>query len=277
MIALLREYTRLPVRVVGDLHEVELDPFRNLKDRHVKARDGLFVAEGREVVRRLLQSSLDLHSLLLTPGKYEQLKDCIGRDSHVFVADLDQIESIAGFNVHRGALACGYRPANPNLRSLARHMPVDGPIVAMENITDAQNVGVIIRNAAAFGAPFVILASCCDPFYRRSIRVSMGNVFRLPVYVSDDLSRDLEILKHEYGIASVATVLSSDAIPLRDAAVRTGVVLVFGAEGYGLSDEVIAACSERVTIPMSRGTDSVNVSVASGVFLHHYADGMRSG
>ena len=261
---------RLAVRTIDDSSIPELDPFRNLKDRHLRACDGLFVAEGLEVVRRLLQSDLRTHSLLLTPKKLSRLQDDIPDNIPVFVGDLDQIESVAGFNVHRGALACGYRPLNPQLSCVADLDYRRKPVVVLEGVTDAQNIGVIIRNAAAFGAPLIIMASCCDPFYRRSIRVSMGNVFRLPIYRSDDLARDLDILRKDYGFTLVAAVTSDRAIPLDRVNPMERSAVVFGTEGYGLSAKIEDMCDQHAVIPMAPGSDSINVAVASGIFLHHF-------
>ncbi len=261
---------KITVRNIDDLSIPELDPFRNLKDRHLKACDGRFVAEGLEVVRRLLHSDLKTHSLLLTPKKLNRLQDDIPDGIPVFVGNLNQIESVAGFNVHRGALACGFRPANPELSCITGLDCRRKPVVVLEGVTDAQNIGVIIRNAAAFGSPLIIMASCCDPFYRRSIRVSMGNVFRLPIYQSENLARDLDILREKYGFTLVAAVTSDRAIPIDRVNPLERSALVFGTEGYGLSARIEDMCDRHAIIPMAPGSDSINVAVASGIFLHHY-------
>jgi tRNA G18 (ribose-2'-O)-methylase SpoU len=259
------------VHEVTDVAVAVLDVYRDLRDRRLKAREGVFIAEGLEVVRRFLRSGLPVQSLLVTRGKYERLQADIPAGVPVYVATLEQIESVAGFNVHRGALACGRRPANPDLGVVVSGAVAGQPIIALENVTDAQNVGVIIRNAAAFGVPLVMLGSCCDPFYRRAIRVSMGNVFRIPVYASPDLSPDLQTLRDRYGYRLVAAVASEDATPIQAAPRLARVVLVFGAEGEGLTSAVRGLCDQQVVIPMAPGMDSLNVAVASGIFLHYYA------
>ncbi len=258
---------------IDDLSTPELDPYRNLMDRHLRAREGLFVAEGLEVVRRLLHSTLPVRSLLVTSDKLARLQSDLRPHTPVFVASLAQIEAIAGFNVHRGTLAIGARPANPDLHAAVSAVSAnDHPlIVALENVTDAENIGVIIRSAAVFGAGLILMQQCCDPFYRRAVRVSMGNVFRLPICRTTTLAADLHLLREKYGYATVAAVTSPSAIPLADAARPLRTALVFGAEGDGLSDAVQAACSHPVTLPMAPGSDSVNVGVAAGIFLHHYA------
>ena len=202
------------------LHEVEdldlpaLDVYRHLKDKHLACRAGLFVAEGLEVVRRLLRSGFGVHSLLVTPGKLERLRADLRPDVPVYVASVEQMEAIAGFTIHRGAVACGIRQAKMSLDQAVATVGDGRLVVVLENICDAQNVGVIIRNAAAFGANLVVLAGCCDPFYRRAIRVSMGNVFSTPLYFTDHLVEDLRVLKQRLAVELVAAELSSQAASL---------------------------------------------------------------
>ncbi|HRX85190.1 MAG TPA: RNA methyltransferase [Phycisphaerae bacterium] len=250
-------------------------PYRNLKDAHLKAREGVFIAEGVEVVRRLLASRLEVCSLLVTENKLAQLSDDLRPGVPVFVGTLAEIEAVAGFNVHRGALACGRRPENAAFADVTAIADPGQPslVVALENVTDAINIGVIVRNAAAFGASLVLLHRCCDAFYRRAVRTSMGNVFRVPLRVTEDLPGDLERLHGEFGHTRVAAVTARDAADISTVRAPARAVLVFGAEGDGLSPTAVAACDERVTIPMSTGSDSVNVAVASGIFLHRYARG----
>jgi len=248
-------------------------PYRNLKDCQVKARAGLFIAEGLEVVRRLLQSRHQVLSLLVTADRLARLTDDLRPDVPVIVAEYGQIEALAGFNVHRGALACGRRPANVELAEVpaARDRTRASLVVALENVTDAINIGVIIRSAAVFGADLVILHRCCDAYYRRAVRVSMGNVFRVPLRVCPELATDLAELHDRYGYERCAAVTDPGALPLGQAPVPRRRVVVFGAEGDGLSPAATSACDQHVTIPMSPGSDSLNVGVATGILLHHYA------
>jgi TrmH family RNA methyltransferase len=128
-----------------------------------------------------------------------------------------------------------------------------------------------MRIAAAFGAGgFMLGPQCCDPFYRQSIRVSMGAVFSLNLYQSDDLMRDLKRLQSEWDVELAATVLDDSAEPLSGAARKPRMALLFGNEAQGLSREVVAACDRRITIPMKLGTDSLNVAIAAAVCLYHF-------
>jgi tRNA G18 (ribose-2'-O)-methylase SpoU len=139
-------------------------------------------------------------------------------------------------------------------------------------ITNVQNLGSLIRIAAAFGANAMILGEqCCDPFFRQSVRVSMGTVFKLPIRRSDDLPYDLQRLA-KARFERVATVLSPDAQPLATARRTEKLALLLGGEADGLEESFVALCDRRVTIPMRHGTDSLNVAVAAGIFLYHFVD-----
>ncbi|MFQ5492112.1 MAG: TrmH family RNA methyltransferase [Phycisphaerae bacterium] len=258
---------------VTSLDVPALDVFRHLKDRHLKCREGLFVAEGLEVVRRLLRSDYEAHSLLITPGKLESLRADLVPEVPVYVASVEQMQQVAGFAIHRGAVACGVRPAPLTLDEALARCGDGRLIVVLENTCDAQNVGVIVRNAAAFGAGLVVLSGCCDPFYRRAVRVSMGNVFGVPLYFSESLAADLQVIRQRLGVRLVAATPGAGACELGTADTRGPVALLFGAEGDGLSQQVLDMCDDRVSIPMRPGTDSVNVSVAAGIFLFCFTRG----
>ena len=264
--------TSFPIVEVADLDIQTLAPYRNLKDRGLKARSDRFIAEGLEVVRRLLQSPFPVESLLLSPGKLERLRGDLRPGVTVHVATQPQLEAVTGFAVHRGALACGQRPPRGDLSEIVRRFRGEGfssaPIVALDSVNDAQNVGAVVRNAAAFGAGLVILSRCCDPFYRQAIRVSMGHVFRVPVYESVDLAADLEWLRADCGYRVTAAAITALADSLDRVTFGSREVLLFGSEGWGLSDELRAAADREVVIPMAPQSDSVNVAVATGIFLH---------
>lgn len=269
---MLTRRPELLIRVVDDLEAGDLQVFRHLKDRHLKCRQGLFVAEGVEVVRRLLRSDYEVHSLLVTPGKLEQLGDDLRAQVPVYVASVEQMQEVAGFAIHRGAVACGVRRPALALDEALQQAGDARLVVVLENICDAQNVGVIVRNAAAFGAGLVVLSGCCDPFYRRAVRVSMGNVFGLPLYLSENLVDDLQAIRQRLGVRLVAATLGDGARDLNSINCREPAALLFGAEGDGLSQQVLDICDDQVTIPMQPGTDSVNVSVAAGIFLYAFAN-----
>lgn len=265
---------------VTDVDAPALDVFRNLKDRTLKARDGLFIAEGRKVVRALLRSNFRVLSVLINADKLARFEADLRPDMLVFVTDPSQMKKIVGFDAQRfGVIACAYRPPATTLAATLETVNASKSggararrlVVVLENVNDPENIGAIVRNAAAFGADLAILGACCDPFYRRATRVSMGAAFTLPMHISKDLISDLTYLRAEHGFRLIGSVLDDQATPLQTAKRPQRAALAFGAEGAGLSSEVLKLCDDRVTIPMSSGCDSLNVGVASGVLLHHYA------
>ena len=265
------ESTTLSITPVDDLDLPALDVYRHLKDRGLKCREHLFVAEGLEVVRRLLRSEFAVHSLLVTPEKLRLLRADLVPGVPVYVATVEQMGHIAGFAIHRGAVACGHRRESPDLEAALAAAAPTRLVVVMQNLCDAQNVGSMVRNAAAFGAGLVVTSHCCDPFYRRAIRVSMGNVFRVPIYDTDELVADLLALRARLGLALVAADLSAQAIPLREAPRPPRAALLFGSEGEGLSSAVLDACDHRVVIPVDPESDSINVAVAAGILLQAFS------
>jgi tRNA G18 (ribose-2'-O)-methylase SpoU len=142
--------------------------------------------------------------------------------------------------------------------------------VVCPDIHNVDNIGSLIRISAGFGVDAMILGERChDPFFRQSVRVSMGAVFKLPIVQSIDIHADLQTLKSA-GIQLVATVLDEDAEPLVSATRADRVAILFGNEAQGIERSLIDLCDRRVTIPMKLGTDSLNVSVAAGIFLYHF-------
>ena len=144
-------------------------------------------------------------------------------------------------------------------------------LVICPEITNVENIGSMVRIAAAFGADAMILGERChDPFWRQSIRVSMGTIFSLPLYQARDLMADLRRLKLEWGVELAATVLDAGAERLGEARRPGKFGLLIGSEPQGLGEEWVAACERKITIPMHWGTDSLNVAVATGIFLYHF-------
>jgi tRNA G18 (ribose-2'-O)-methylase SpoU len=256
---------------VTSLDDPRLAVFRNLKDRDLKSRHGRFIAEGEFVVRRLLRSSFQTESLLLSQNKCDEIAAIAPAGVPVFCAPHAVVNQIVGYRFHSGVMAAGVRRAGPNL---AEVVPPVGPalIVVCPETNNAENLGGLIRLAAGFGATAVLLGERChDPFARQTIRVSMGTIFSIPIVQSDSIVEDLNRLAG-MNVRRVATVLDHDATPLTAAQNSTGrIALLFGNEAQGLSREHIALCDDKVTIPMRLGTDSLNVAVAAGIILYHYA------
>ena len=250
---------------VHDPNDPRLADYRRLKERHLNAESGRFVAESERVVRRLLASGLPVCSVLLTPPRLAALGDELaGADGNfpIFLAAQPVLDAIAGFHVHRGCLAVGERPPPRPLPPGAR------ALVVLEDLVDVDNLGAMVRNAAAFGADALLLSPrCADPFYRKAIRVSLGSVFDLPVTRLERWPDDLAGLRAR-GFALVAAVLAADATPLDRFTPPPRFALLLGSEGPGLSAAALRLCDHRVIIPMSPAADSLNVATAGAIFLY---------
>ena len=267
----------MPVEHIDNLDDPRIAPYRDLKDRQLAARDGLFIAEGAHAARRMLASGLEAHSLLLTRRRIDEFDALAPDDTPVYVVPDELVHHIVGFKFHSGVIACGRRPRNLTLDSLVDDYATSGSpttIVVCPKVVNHENVGAIVRIAAAFGARAMVLGpESCDPYWRRAIRVSMGAVFTLPIVRSDDLERDLLRLKRQWRYQLAAAVTDDDAEPLAQARRPSNpdrLALLFGPESHGLDRRWVRMCDRRITIPMQLGTDSLNVAVAAAVFMYHF-------
>jgi tRNA G18 (ribose-2'-O)-methylase SpoU len=249
--------------IIEDAGNPCLDGYRDVKDRDLTGRDGLFMAEGKVVLERLFDSRLCETVSVLTSSKRIAALDMsgLGDDVPVYVVPQDIMDATAGFAIHRGYLALGRYVPEQTLGEV-----LNGPrlrLMALSAIANVDNMGGLMRNAAAFGVDAVLLDSdCCDPLYRKAIRVSVGGVFKVPHYRVDDL---VGVLKRQ-DIAAYALSPSGevtlDALRPADRS-----AFIFGAEGPGLSDEVLNACTS-VRIDMHGGFDSLNVATTGGIVLY---------
>ncbi|HLH46209.1 MAG TPA: RNA methyltransferase [Acidimicrobiales bacterium] len=232
----------------------------------------LFVVEGRLAVAQLVRSPYPIAALLLAEEKVAAAADLVaaGRDqaAPVYVASRAVVRATVGFDLHRGVLAAGRRLAPTPPEALWR--PGATRLLAAEGVNDHENLGGLFRNAAAFGADGVLLdPTCADPLYRRSIRVSLGHVLHLPFARATAWPTELDALRAAGW--DVAALTPGGETELGRWAPDGPVALVVGAEGGGLSPEVLAATSRRVRIPMAHGVDSLNVATAAAIALYHVA------
>lgn len=261
----------MPVIPITSLDDPRVAPYRNVKDREL-ARDGdRFIAEGEHVVLRLLASDYQTESVLLSDRRAEELAPRVPEHIPAYVVPHAVMEQVLGIKFHAGVIACGIRRRG---LTLDRVIPPDAArltIVICPDIANVQNIGSIIRLSAGFGVDAMILGRHChDPFFRQSIRVSMGTIFKLPLLHTDDLVRDLRRLREHLGVELAATVLDESAEPLAQSTRPARFGLMFGNEAQGLDRQWIDQCQRRITIPMKLGTDSLNVAVAAGIFLYHF-------
>jgi tRNA G18 (ribose-2'-O)-methylase SpoU len=260
------------VERIEDPRDPRVAVYRDLKEAEHR-RHGLFIAESRTVVRRLLTSSrFRTRSLLVTDTALDSLRDVVATlasETPVYVTRPEVARAIAGFSVHRGCLAVGERGRPLSPAALIRD-PGSRLVLVLEELADPDNVGGVFRNAMAFGADGVLLSpGCADPLYRKAIRVSVAGTLRVPFARVEDWQADLAALR-DAGYALLALVprgaveiaeLDVGSLPVR-------VALLLGNEGQGLGAGTRAAADLQVTIAMAAGVDSLNVATASGIALH---------
>lgn len=230
----------------------------------------LFVAEGATVVERVLRSSMEVQSVLVSDRKFATCEPFLRPDVPVLRLRSDLADELVGFNFHCGVMASAVRPA---ASLISEWIPETGPslVIAGDCISDPENVGALIRIGSAFGAAGIILGrGSADPFSRRVLRVSMGNVLFLPIHESHDLALSLAQLRDVHGFDVCGTVLDHDATELETFRFSGRTVLTFGNEFEGITPDVRRVLSNRLTIKMSNGTDSLNVAVSAGIFCHQY-------
>jgi tRNA G18 (ribose-2'-O)-methylase SpoU len=266
--------------IIQDPEDVRIAAFRDIRERDLTGREGLFIAEG-EVVVRVLASSASrcrVRSLLLAERRLQAMRDVIealAPETPVYSASQAVLDRIAGFALHRGILALGEKPPPLALETVLHQVRPSDVFVAASGIGNHDNMGGLFRNAAAFGARAVLLdGSCCDPFYRKAIRVSVGAVLRTPFVISPTVETLAEQLRAS-GVEVLA--LTPSATEPLAAYRRAGpVALMVGSEGAGLPRGVIERC-RAIGIPMAGGFDSLNVAATSAVALHHLTSSTLSG
>jgi tRNA G18 (ribose-2'-O)-methylase SpoU len=250
-----------------------LADYREIRDAERRRRDGTFIAEGRQVVRRLLSAHrYRARSALLTPPALDALREPLeAAGVPIYVVRQDMGQAIMGIEFHHGSLAVGERGAEPTAEAVLAEARGTTTVV-LEDLGDASNVGAIFRNALAFGAGAVLLSpGTADPLYRKSIRVSAGAAVALPFARLPDWPRDLKRLR-DAGYTLIALTPRAEALDIAEIRARTPppprVALLLGTEGRGLTADALAAADFQVRIPMAAEMDSLNVATAAAVALH---------
>lgn len=233
--------------------------------KHLEARHGLFIAEGETVIRRAVAAGYSVRSFLTSRRWLEPLADLVeATGAPCYVLEPDRIEQLTGFDVHRGALASMHRKPLPGVAEVLRTART---VVVLEDIVDHTNVGTIFRSVAALGIDAVLLAPrCADPLYRRSVKVSMGNVFAVP-YARMERWRDglAELRAAGFDVLALTPAADADRLDHRLAARNGPVALALGTEGDGLSAHWLESADARVRIPIRPDVDSLNVAAAAAI------------
>ena len=264
-----------PLRI-DTVDDPRLRDFRTVSDPELMRARGLFVAEGRRAVERLLASRFRTHALLVTGSLLDRLGtalDARANRAHgprVFLTDSAQLRRITGFRFHRGCLALGERPAPRPEDEVWPAADPRRPLVVLERVSDPDNVGSIFRSAAAFGAAGVVLSpACADPLYRKAIRTSMGTTLTLPFRVAREWPGVLRRLRAS-GARLVALTPERLAAGLETFVRQESgapLALLLGNEGDGISRAALDLCDERVRIAVEPAVGSLNVAIAAAIVL----------
>ena len=262
---------------IDDPADRRIAEFSQIRERDLTGRDGRFIAEGTVVLRMLAAAhtrgaGIVAEKILLLRNRVEGVADLLSEfpaDVPVYVADSAVLDAIAGFPLHRGVLALGKRAGVPDMAGLIDRLPQKSLVLVGCGISNHDNIGSMFRNAAAFNADAVLLDStCCDPLYRKALRVSVGSVLTMPYHRQGSILDMLEALAgQEFAIwgLSPAGAVDIRAIPASDR-----MALIVGTEGEGLPDAVLSRF-RTARIAQSTGLDSLNAATATGIALFQIA------
>ena len=271
-----RERDAATVIDITDPADVRVDDFRDLNsvDRRpdLPTGRGLVIAEGVLVVQRMLASRFTPYAFLGTDRRLAELAaDLAGARAPFYRATAEVMAQIVGFHLNRGVLAAARRPSELRIADVLTGART---VAVLEGVNDHENLGSIFRNAAGLGVDAVIFgAGCADPLYRRAVRVSMGHALLVPFAKAGLWPSDLQILRdNDFRLLAMtpspqARTLSEVICDLSD----EKVAVLVGAEGPGLTETVLRAADARIRIPMSRGTDSLNVATAAALAFYERA------
>jgi 23S rRNA (guanosine2251-2'-O)-methyltransferase len=266
--------TLFHVQQLDSLDLPELAPYRTLRYQQEQRQQGIFVAESEKTVRRLLDSPLAVVSVLLPEELLASFQPALERRAeiiHVFTGGKKLLEKLTGFPMYQGVMAVGKVPSQPTLESLLQSAPRPLLFVAADGLSNAQNMGVLARNCAAFSAHALLAGeTCCSPWLRRSVASSVGTIFRLPALELADLATTLRQLRGR-GIRCLAADPHESSRTLADADLAGDCCIVLGSEGEGIRPAVRDACDAAFAIPMPPHMDSLNVGSASAVILYEAA------
>jgi tRNA G18 (ribose-2'-O)-methylase SpoU len=272
--------TRANLIRISDLDDPRVGAFRDIRERDLTGREGRFIAEGTVVLRMLATvhggtTGIEAETVLLLENRLDGVRDIIDalpESVPVMIATRPVMDAIAGFPIHRGILALGRRPAPASVGERIAMLPSNALVLVASGIANHDNIGGLFRNAAAFGADAVLIdALCCDPLYRKAIRVSVGAALKVPFAQGGDLAEILDSLDRA-GFA-IWGLSPSGTVPIARVPAANRVALVVGTEGEGLPASVLSRL-QTARIPQAPGFDSLNVATAAGIALHAMATTM---
>mgnify|MGYP001025098402 CR=1 FL=1 len=266
---------------IDDADDPRIAEFRDIRERDLTGRQGRFIAEGTVVLRMLAAAhaagrGVAAEKLLLLKNRVAGISDLLEAlppDVPVHVAERDVLNAIVGFDLHRGVLALGRRLEVSPVDAFVEALPAEALVVVGCNISNHDNIGAIFRNAAAFGADAVLLdETCCDPLYRKSLRVSVGSVLSVPFRREGSALQLLTALAERN--FSVWALSPNGATDIRAVQPSARTALVLGTEGEGLPAEILERF-HSARVPQMAGLDSLNVATATGIALYQIASAMK--
>lgn len=256
--------------VIQDPDDPRIAAFRDVRERDLVGRQGRFIAEGEVVLRHLLgpRSLYETEAVLVAEKRLAGLADAlVGTSAPVYAANQAVLDAITGFPIHRGILAVGRKGAGVPAEAMLAGPRDHDIVLAVVGVGNHDNMGGLFRAAAGFGARGVLLDSgCCDPLYRKAIRVSVGAALITPhARVVDGEAVVQTLVERGYQPVALTPCAEERLSNLRP---EGPTALVVGAEGPGLPDSVMDRC-RRIAIPMAEGFDSLNVATTAAIALHH--------
>jgi tRNA G18 (ribose-2'-O)-methylase SpoU len=259
------------VEQIGSFDRPELQPYQTMRRQMAHREQGIFVAEGEKVVRRLLESKFGVVSALLPERWLTELEPLLNQRPEtvrVFISEKPLLETLTGYSMYQGLLAVGRIPEQMPLEQILGGSPRPQLLVALDALCNAENLGALVRNCTAFETQALIVGeTSSSPFLRRAVRSSMGTVFELPIVETPNLVRSLNTLR-ERGVRCIGAHPHVEKRTLSDADFTRDCCIIFGSEGHGISENVLALCDDAVAIPMPPTVDSLNVGSAAAVFLY---------
>ncbi|MGE0703098.1 MAG: TrmH family RNA methyltransferase [Vicinamibacterales bacterium] len=260
----------LPIRLDAR-EDPRVADYRDVADAHLVREKGLFVAEGRLVVHRLLEDGrCRVRSLLLNEAAFVALQPVLANlDDNVpiYVSSPQALSTLVGFDVHRGCLALAERPEVSSLTALLDRVRM---LAVLEGVADPSNLGAIFRNAFAFGVDAVLLSpTCCDPLYRKAVRTSMAATIRVPFARARRWPGDLSMVKERCTLVALTPQEPAVALEALASSPRPArLALLIGTEGAGLTPDVASMADVRLRVPVEPRADSLNVAVAAGIVFY---------
>ncbi|MEA1955534.1 MAG: RNA methyltransferase [Campylobacterota bacterium] len=250
---------------IQNINTPQLEIYKQLRDKAFR-EDNSFIADSPKVVNMLLETDIEVKSILATQEYYDEFFKLVNSKdiANLFVASKEQMQSIVGHKIHHNCMMHGIRPNDVALDNL------DDNIIMLDAITSTENIGSIARSATALGiGSYLVPKQSPHPFSRRALRVSMGHASMLKTHIYTDIFQTIDALKTK-GYKIFAAEVTPNATFLNDVKVPNKWVILMGHEGHGISKEILDICDEVVTIEMQEGIKSFNVAVAASILMYKF-------